>query len=307
MANTRTLLLILLSIGLTGTWIYHLYDKTKYSKKRTEIYIKDSIAVAEAVEDSLNKIYSSTINILDAQLDSTKNTAGILKNELSNKLAEINRLKYEISSILKKNNLKKEDVEIARKKSNELQQLVQTLKSANNTIEEEKRQISAVLDNVTIQMKGLEGNVQQLTKENKLLSDKVTAASIFNAMNVSLLPVTVKNNRERETSSANKVSKFIISFAVQNNIIEETDVDVYIIITQPDGTVLKSDVWEAFSIDTKNEGKKSYTRKVRFQYEKGERKNLIFSFNADEYMKGNYKLQVYHKGYLIGQTTKNLN
>lgn len=307
MANTRTLLLILLSIGLTGTWFYHLYDKTKYSKKRTEIYIKDSIAVAEAVEDSLNKIYSSTINILDAQLDSTKNTAGILKNELSNKLAEINRLKYEISSILKKNNLKKEDVEIARKKSNELQQLVQTLKSANNTIEEEKRQISAVLDNVTIQMKGLEGNVQQLTKENKLLSDKVTAASIFNAMNVSLLPVTVKNNRERETSSANKVSKFIISFAVQNNIIEETDVDVYIIITQPDGTVLKSDVWEAFSIDTKNEGKKSYTRKVRFQYEKGERKNLIFSFNADEYMKGNYKLQVYHKGYKIGQTTKTLN
>jgi len=184
---------------------------------------------------------------------------------------------------------------------------LQTLKSANNTIEEEKRQISAVLDNVTEQMKGLEGNVQQLTKENKILSEKITAASAFNALNVSLLPVTLKNNRERETNDANKVTKLIISFAVQNNIIEETDAEVFVIVTQPDGSVLKSDVWEAFSIDTKSEGKKSYTRKVRFEYEKGERKNLIFSLNADDYMKGNYKLQVYHKGYMIGQTTKMLN
>ena len=46
MKDTKTLLLMMLSAGLTGTWVYHLYDKTQYSKRRTEVYIKDSVAVA---------------------------------------------------------------------------------------------------------------------------------------------------------------------------------------------------------------------------------------------------------------------
>ena len=116
MKDTRSLLLVLLSFGMLGTWIYHLYDKTKYSKQHTEIYIKDSIAVAEGVQDSLHKLYSTTINKLDAQLDSTKSTAGLLKNELGNKLQKINRLHSEVSTILKKNNVRKEDIELARKK-----------------------------------------------------------------------------------------------------------------------------------------------------------------------------------------------
>lgn len=307
MRDTKSLLLVLLSFGLVGTWIYHLYDKTKYSKQRTEIFIKDSIAVAEGVQDSLHKLYSSTINNLDAELDSTKSNAGQLKGELGNKLSEINRLKAEIAAILKKNNVKKEDLELARKKTTELQLLVQELASKNNTVEEEKQQISTALDNVNIQMKNMEGNVQQLTNENKVLAEKVTIASTFNASEISLTPVAVKNDKEKETSVADKVSKLVVSFAVQNNISEEPVSEVYIIITQPDGKVLKTDVWDAFSIDTRKEGKKSYTRKVRFEYEKGENKKLLFSLNADDYMKGNYKLQVYHNGYMIGQTNKVLN
>ena len=307
MRDTKSLLLILLSFGLVGTWVYHLYDKTKYSKQRTEIYIKDSIAVAEGIQDSLHKLYSSTITNLDAELDSTKSNAGQLKGELGNKLSEINRLKAEIAAILKKNNVKKEDIELARKKTTELQFLVQQLTSRNNTVEEEKQQISAALDNVNIQMRNMEGNVQQLTNENKVLAEKVTIASTFNASEISLTPVAVRNDKEKETSAADKVSKLVVSFAVQNNISDEPVSEIYVVITQPDGKVLKTDVWDAFSIDTRKEGKKSYTRKVRFDYERGENKKLLFSLNADDYMKGNYKLQVYHNGYMIGQTNKVLN
>jgi len=304
MRDTKSLLLILLSFGLVGTWVYHLYDKTKYSKQRTEIYIKDSIAVAEGIQDSLHKLYSSTITNLDAELDSTKSNAGQLKGELGNKLSEINRLKAEIAAILKKNNVKKEDIELARKKTTELQLLVQQLTSRNNTVEEEKQQISVALDNVNIQMKNMEGNVQQLTNENKVLAEKVTIASTFNASEISLTPVAVRNDKEKETSAADKVSKLVVSFAVQNNISDEPVSEIYVVITQPDGKVLKTDVWDAFSIDTRKEGKKSYTRKVRFDYERGENKKLLFSLNADDYMKGNYKLQVYHNGYMIGSNVK---
>jgi hypothetical protein len=295
----------MLSVGLVGTWIYHLYDKTQYSNRRTEVYFKDSIAVAQGVQDSLQKIYTLTINNLDAELDSTKSTAGFLKGELNTKLFEINRLRSEIATILKKNNFKKEDLELARKKTVELQQLVAELQNRNSSIEEEKQQIASVLEKVSVQVTNLETNNQQLGKENKVLTEKVILGSTFIASELKFSPVTVKNDKEQETNQAKKTSKFVVSFAVQNNISEYTNAEVYVVIIQPDGKVLTSDAWESSSsIDTFNEGKKRYTRRVKFDYIKGETKNLIFSLNADEYQKGTYTIQLYHNGYKIGQSAK---
>lgn len=305
MKDTKSLLMIMLSVGLVGTWVYHLYDKTLYSNRRTEVFIKDSIAVAQGVQDSLQKIYSLTINSLDAQLDSTKSSAGLLKGELSTKLAEINRLRSEIAIILKKNNFKKEDLEMARKKTVELQQLVADLQNRNSSIEEEKQQIAAVLEKVNVQVKGLESSNQQLGQENKTLTEKVNLASTFVASELNLSPVTLKKDKEIETNEAKKTSKFVVSFAVQNRISDYNIAEVFIVILQPDGKVMTSDAWESSSsIDTKNEGKKRYTRRVKFDYQKGETKRLLFSLNAEEYQRGSYTMQLYHNGYMIGQVDK---
>ncbi|MDZ4792662.1 MAG: hypothetical protein SGI83_00130 [Bacteroidota bacterium] len=298
----------MLSVGLVATWVYHLYDKTQYSKRRTEIYIKDSIAVAQGVQDSLQKIYSHTINSLDAELDSTKNTTGLLQGELSTKLADINRLRTEIATILRKNNIKKEDLDLARNKSVQLQQLVAELQNKNFTIEEEKKQINAVLDKVTVQVKSLETNVQQLGQENKVLTEKVNLASAFVASEIKLSPVGVKNDKEQETTQAKKATKLIISFTVQNNVTDYENADVFVAITLPNGQLLKNeDVWENTLINLQNGNRINFTRRVRFEYQKGESKRMNFSLSAEEYLKGTYTMQIYHNGYMIGQTMKTLN
>jgi predicted nuclease with TOPRIM domain len=308
MKDTKSLLLAMLSVGLTGTWVYHLYDKTQYSKKRNEVFIKDSTAVAQGVQDSLHKIYSKTITDLDVQLDSTRTTAGQLKGELGNKLLEIYKLRVQISSILKLKNISKEDLLLARKKTTELQQLVQELESKNFSIEEEKQQITASLDKVNLQVKSLEDNMQELSKENKVLSEKVSLASTFIASELIFSPITLKKDKELETSSAAKANKIVISFAVSNNISDYENAEVYVAVIQPDGNVMMIDAWESSSmIDTKNEGKKKYTRKIKFEYQKGETKRLTFSLNPDGYQKGTYSVQLYHNGYLIGKTSKTLN
>lgn len=74
------------------------------------------------MQDSLHKIYSLTIRDLGVQLDSSKNTEGMLQQELNAKLSEIYRLRGEISTILKKTDVKKSDLDLlARKKTIELQ------------------------------------------------------------------------------------------------------------------------------------------------------------------------------------------
>ena len=298
----------MLSVGLVGTWVYHLYDKTQYSQRRTEVYIKDSIAVAQAVQDSLQRIYSHTINNLGAELDSTKSTTGLLQGELNTKLAEINRLRTEIATILKRNNFKKEDLDLARKKTVELQGLVAELQNKNISIEEEKKQITDVLDKVNVQVKNLEGNVQKLDQENKVLTEKVNLASSFIASELKLSPVMVKNDKEPETNQAKKANKLVISFSVQNNVADYDNADVFVVITLPNGRILKNeDVWETTPITLQNGNRIFYTRRVRFEYQKGESKRLLFSLTDDEYLKGTYTMQIYHNGYMIGQTMKTLN
>ena len=296
----------MLSFGLVGTWVYHLYDKTQYSKRRTEIYIKDSVAVAEGIHDSLQKMYSNTIISLDTRLDSTRSSSDSVKSQLNVKLAEIYKLKGEIDGILKNRGSSKADLNIASQKISELQNLVTELKGEKNSMEEEKKQLNNVMAQLSGEINGLQQNMKRLGDENKVLTDKVNLASIFVASEIRLSPVTVKNDKEQETNVAKKASKFIISFTVQNNVNEYANTDVYIVIIQPDGKVLKNDVWESFSMETYNGNKISYTLKQRFEYNKGEAKHMLFSLNADEYQKGDYTLRLYHNGYMIGQTVKTL-
>lgn len=308
MKDTKTLLLAFLSVGLVATWVYHLYDKTQYSKQRNEIFIKDSSAVAQGVQDSLQKLYSQTINNLGTELDSARSSSVLFQGQLKDKLAEINRLRTELGAILKRKDFNQQDLSEARRKKIELELRITELQNQNISIEEEKQQIASALDKVNLQVKNLENNNQQLDKENKTLNEKLSQASVFVASELKLSPVTVKNEKEQETNQAKKTSKFVVSFALQNNVTEFNGAEVYVVVTQPDGQLLTNDAWESSSaMDTRNEGKKRYTRKVRFDYEKGETKRLIFSLNADDYQRGNYNLQVYHNGYMIGQTNKTLN
>ena len=121
------------------------------------------------------------------------------------------------------------------------------------------------------------------------------------------MPVTVKNDKEQETNQSKKASKLVISFAVQNNVTDYETTDIYVVITQPDGTILKNeDQWENSVITLQNGNRITYSRKVRFEYQKGETKRLIFSLTPEEYLKGTYAMQLYHNGNLIGQTLKSL-
>ncbi len=308
MKDIKGFLLVMLSVGLVGTWVYHLYDKTQYTSNRKEIFIKDSIAVAEAVQDSLQKIYTASLNNLDLQLDSTRSGADSLKKQLNKKLGEINKLRAEINSILKNSGASQSDMTLARKKIAELQVLVEELKGEKSSIEEEKKRLGDVMIQLNGEITDLQQTMKKLGDENKLLAEKVDRASVFVASEIRLSPVALKNDKEQETNIAKKVSKLIVSFAVQNNVNDYSNTEVYIIITQPDGKVLTPDVWESATLmTTQNGDKKSYTRKIKFEYQKGETKQLTFSLNADDYQQGRYTLQLYHNGQMIGQVVKTLN
>lgn len=305
MRDTKPLLILLLSVGLVGTWIYHLYDKTQYSNQKNEVFVKDSAAIADAVRDSLRLRYADTIQNMDQQLVSSEVGKDSLKSELNVKFAEINQLKNQINNILKNHTSSRGDIDLARKKIGELQQKVDELNGTNTTIEEDRTRLQGQMSLLTGQIDKLQQNIQSLSSQNQVLAEQVRMASVFVASDMTLNAIVVKPNKEEETAQAKKADKFVASFIVQNPVHEFTGAEIVIVIVQPDGSVLQNSDWDAGNFETK-QGMRSFTRKVRFDYTKGEQKQILFSLDPDKFQKGTYHLQLWHKGVMIGQADKTL-
>jgi len=304
MKDSKNLLLILVSAGLMVTWIYHLYDKSHYSTHQLAILVKDSLTTREAIKDSLQKLFDEK----SYELDTIKVQADSLKGSLDSTRSKIFTLRRQIGDILKNRSATKEDLKKARDLITEYKERVEEMKAQNNDLESERSRLNGVLTQLNDEMKGLQENIQKITQENKELTETINQASTFITADMRLSAVTTKSgNRETEVSSARKADKFIFSFTLQNNITKSSYYDVYVVITQPGNKVLQTDVWGADYFVSKTEGTKPYTAKIHFEYNRGERKKILYTLQPDNFLSGTYLMQVYQNGISLGETTKLLN
>lgn len=313
MRDTKPLLIVLLSIGLVGTWAYHLYDKTQYSTRRTEIFVKDSAAIADAVRDSLMKLYSDTIQAMDTRLVSAESGSATLKSQLDNTFSEMNSLKTQINTILKNRNSNRTDLNRARQMISELQQKVDDLNSSNNSIAEEKDRMNNQMQQLTIQIDEMQKNIQTLSSENVTLSEQIKMASLFVATQLNIAAMHIRGNKkEEETTEANNADKFVASFVVQNLMYEYNPAEVLVIVYEPNGQILQNSDWDVESVEAKSQSAAStqltrkFTRRVKFDYVKGEQKQIYFSLHADKFQSGTYIFELWHKGVLIGKVNTTL-
>ena len=304
MRDSKNLLLLLVSIGLMGTWVYHLYDKSRYSNHVAQVLVKDTVATQEAIRDSLQRLFAEKTK----QLDTTTTLTDSLRGSLDSTLTKIFDLRRQISGILKNRNATNSDLKKARELIAEYQQRIEEMKAQNTDLETERTRLNGVLVQLNDEMKGLQANVDKITQENKTLTETINDASTFIASDMRLSIVTTKSgDRETEVTSARKANKLIFSFTLQNNIATTASYDVYVVILQPDNKVLQTDVWGTDHFDSKTEGAKAYTTKVHFEYNKGERKKIIYTIQPDNFLAGTYTMQVYQNGVSLGETIKQLN
>jgi len=304
MRDSKNLLLLLVSVGLMGTWIYHLYDKSRYSTHLGQVLVKDTMATQEAIRDSLQKLFTEKTR----QLDTTKTLTDSLKGSLDSTMSKIFDLRRQIGDILKNRNATNTDLKKARELISEYQERIEEMKAQNTDLETERTRLNGVLAQLNDEMKGLQENIEKMTNENKRLSQTINEASTFIASDIHLSVVTTKSaNKETEVTSARKADKMIFSFTLQNNIASTASYDVYVVIVQPDNKVLQTDVWGADHFDSKAEGAKAYTTKIHFEYNKGERKKILYTIQPDNFLSGTYVMQVYQNGVPLGETSKQLN
>lgn len=298
-----SLLLVIVSGILLWTWGYRVYNKNDNGTVKTQP--ADSAAIARVVRDSLQQQYTATLQELNTQIDSTLYGSDSLRGQLSAKLEEFFRLRDEINELLKdKSGSFKQD--LAKQKIIELQIKVQELRNRNADVEQENKKLNALL----AQLKDLEknnpgqDNARRVSYDSRAADNNTPVSAVFTASDLRLSAMMTDNDRETETSSAQQTEKLVGSFVVRNAGAVNNS-EIMVVVVQPDGRVLKGSAWESGIFSTP-EGKKIYSYKLSFDYSRGESKKLLFSLSADKYQKGNYIMQVYHNGSLIGKLSKSL-
>lgn len=113
------------------------------------------------------------------------------------------------------------------------------------------------------------------------------------------------DNKYLETNLASQTNKLSGTFELKNLQSEIKNGDIHIVITKPDGKLLQSATWDAGTFET-DHGRRIYSTKVKYNCDIGETKKLNFSISADQYPKGNYSIDFYQNGYIIGTSIKTL-
>jgi peptidoglycan hydrolase CwlO-like protein len=295
--NTKNIVIGLLAAGLLGTWGYLLYDKNKAEKT-----INDQQASITKVTDEKGELQNN-FNAALARLDSITGDNNNLQGEKSNLQKEIDVKKAEIRKILNDKNASQSQLAKAKTMIADLNSKINGLEEEVTRLTGENQELNVANTSLKQEKADLETNLTTRTTEKEELEKTVDVASTFSASNIQVLPVDErKNGKEKTQTSSKKVDKLVVSFDVENRVAKSGPADMYLIVTAPDGKIVSG----SGVLNTRTDGDKNFTAKIPVDYVQGQRKPIQFPIRQDDFQTGNYKIEIYHNGFKIGEGVRSL-
>lgn len=157
-----------------------------------------------------------------------------------------------------------------------------------------KRQQQVIAD-VTRKYNTASQQISTLSKEKENLDKKVTLAAQLDVTNIRIEP---RNKRGKVAKKVKDIVKLAISFTVVKNITAENgERTIYIRITKPDNDALTKSASNTFSYENRT---LTYSIKKYIEYN-GEEQNVNVFWDVEEFLyAGNYRLDIFEGGNLIG-------
>ncbi len=301
-STTKNIIIGVLSAAVLGLGIYSVADHSKSGDQ-----IQQQQTQLAKVTDEKSSIQSNFDASL-ARLDSMGTVTKGLENKLTASNDEIAKSKAEIRSILNKKNATAGELAKAKKLIAGLNEKITIMEADVARLTQENQTLTADKVALTADKEKLTTDLTVTTSAKQELEKKVDVASTLNATNIRVTPINIKGEgKEKVSTTAKRVDKLLISFDVDNRIAQAGSTDVFVMITGPDGQVITNDTSGSGMFTTREEGDKKFTAKVPVDVETAKRKNVEFGFiPGTSFQKGNYKVQIYQNGFLIGEGTTEL-
>jgi predicted nucleic acid-binding Zn-ribbon protein len=300
----KNLIIGLLAAGFLGTWGYLLYN----NNKNEQTHQTDQSQIAK-VTDEKGQIQKNFDDAL-VRLDSLTGNNNKLQTQLTSANSDIAKKKAEIRNILRKDHATAAELNKAKELISELNNKISDLEKQVQDLTNQNTQLTAEKTQLTQDKEKLTQDLQTTTTEKQDLAKKVDVASTLNATNIAITPYhDRKNGKEKITTTAKRVDKLVISFDVNNRIAQSGQTDVYVCITGPDGKQITDQALGSGTFTSREDGDKPYTAKVPVDIEAGKTKSVQFAWkqqSGSDFLKGVYKIEIYHNGFKIGEGTREL-
>ena len=300
--NYKNVIIGALTIALIGVGGYLIVDKNKSG----QVIEQQQTQIAQVTDEKseIQKNFDASLT----RLDSMTGLNSDLSNKLEEKNNEITKTKTEIRSILNKKNTTAAELTRAKELIASLNEKITTMEQDVARLTQENQTLTQDKVVLTQEKEKLTQDLTATTVVNENLTKKVDVASTLNASNIAITPVNVKKNeKEKITTTAKRVDKLVISFDVNNRIAQPGIADVFVLVSGPDGKLISEEKLGSGTFTTREEGDKSYTTKLPVNLETATKKKVEFSFvPGADFVQGNYTIQIYQNGFMIGEGTREL-
>lgn len=287
----KTKIIIVLSvlvIGLSGILLYE-----SLNTEMSEIEIRQQFSHLKDEYKQIEKDLDMAINDL----------------EINNQ--EIIAQKEKIGRLIRKNNITEEELNQAKKMMKNLSEVVlKSYKSKVRNLEEKEGGLVKERESLALQILKIQKKVEEINerynkekrsskmKEHTIREkeEQINYASRLILSNFILNGFKVRNSgKEIQTDKASRIDRIKVSFdIVPNKLVESGIKKIYTIIKKPSGdivTFVNQDTGE-FIFENK---RMKYSDELKFSYTSGEEKTLEFTWDNEDFERGDYVMEVYEK------------
>jgi len=315
----RTLLAVaaVIIIALLALNVYLWINKNKQSSENE--VLTEKLDETEKVRAELEKEYLQALNDLEAMKGSNEELNALIDQ----KEAELSRQKKQIEGLLRnKGELTKAKQQISSMNAkieqylaeiNQLRQENETLNAQNSQLQSEKEALSSNLESekqtnqdLSSSQRQLQSEKQELERTRENLARKVNAASVIKVDAIAVLGMDTKN---KKTKKAKNTISLNVCFNTSANEIAGSGTEEFLIrVISPSGeTLAVDDLGSGVFLNNASGSQIRYTRSKETNYTNSVSKVCADWKPGQPFAEGTYKVEVYNKGYLAGNTTFSLN
>lgn len=289
------IIIIIILLALNGLFTYNYFNTDKKL-----VQTEETLFATDSAKAALEKVLTETASELDLYKGKNKELDAFLKEKNDSLQEYADR----IDNLLRTGKLTKLQLEKALE---EIDQLRYYKRKYLNQIDSLSTQIT-VLNRENASLKGSidqeKRRNENLKMENVKLNNKVAIGAKLNARQIYVAGVKQRSNgKERETNRASQVEKLKITFNIDENYVNDPgEKKIYIKVIGPDGSTMYNE--SAGSGSFNFQGQESlYSTVHQFEFEQKSTDITLYWTRGTSFGKGEYKIELYADGFMIGQST----
>lgn len=276
---------------LLATNIYLYVNRNKAAEEKT--MIAQQLQKVDSSRLHLQEEYNASL----ARLDELTGKHALLDKQLKDKNSELQKAKARIQAVLNNQHATAAELKEARN----------LIKKLNVQITDYEKQITQLKTENEVLVKSRDS----VLHTNEDLQVQVDLAKVLHASNIRLNAIDLRKGgqKERTTTRAKRVDLLRILFDIdENRLAEDGTKELNIRIINPEQNLL-SNVGLGSGSFVKHDGTTanySVSKTIQLQKEQPVHDISVDWKQSAEYAKGDYLVEIYHKGYLIGKGTATL-